>query len=162
MGTAGTGGFTVYNDGIAHYGSSLITYLVSIGVLVFGVNFNLYYYLMLRRIKAFFGDEELRAYLVIVLVSTGLISLNTLYLYPGFSKSFEMTFFQVSNIITTTGFGYGDITNWPLFSSLSSFSSWQSVALLDQLQVDSRLFEASSFQKLPKTKFCQSYRPTVF
>ncbi|HEU8422501.1 TPA: TrkH family potassium uptake protein [Streptococcus pneumoniae] len=93
MGTAGTGGFTVYNDGIAHYGSSLITYLVSIGV-----------------------DEELRAYLVIVLVSTGLISLNTLYLYPGFSKSFEMTFFQVSNIITTTGFGYGDITNWPLFS----------------------------------------------
>ena len=116
MGTAGTGGFTVYNDGIAHYGSSLITYLVSIGVLVFGVNFNLYYYLMLRRIKAFFGDEELRAYLVIVLVSTGLISLNTLYLYPGFSKSFEMAFFQVSNIITTTGFGYGDITNWPLFS----------------------------------------------
>jgi len=116
MGTAGTGGFTVYNDGIAHYGSSLITYLVSIGVLVFGVNFNLYYYLMLRRIKAFFGDEELRAYLVIVMISTGLISLNTLYLYPGFSKSFEMAFFQVSNIITTTGFGYGDITNWPLFS----------------------------------------------
>ncbi|HIH2973440.1 TPA: TrkH family potassium uptake protein [Streptococcus pneumoniae] len=116
MGTAGTGGFTVYNDGIAHYGSSLITYLVSIGVLVFGVNFNLYYYLMLRRVKAFFGDEELRAYLVIVLVSTGLITLNTLYLYPGFSKSFEMAFFQVSNIITTTGFGYGDITNWPLFS----------------------------------------------
>ena len=116
LGTAGTGGFTVYNDGIAHYGSSLITYLVSIGVLVFGVNFNLYYYLMLRRIKAFFGDEELRAYLVIVLVSTGLISLNTLYLYPGFSKSFEMTFFQVSNIITTTGFGYGDITNWPLLA----------------------------------------------
>ena len=104
MGTAGTGGFTVYNDGIAHYGSSLITYLVSIGVLVFGVNFNLYYYLMLRRVKAFFGDEELRAYLVIVLLSTGLISLNTLYLYPGFSKSFEMAFFQVSNIITTTGF----------------------------------------------------------
>ena len=69
MGTAGTGGFTVYNDGIAHYGSSLITYLVSIGVLVFGVNFNLYYYLMLRRVKAFFGDEELRTYVIIVLVS---------------------------------------------------------------------------------------------
>ena len=68
---------------------------------------------MLRRVKAFFGDEELRAYLVIVMISTGLISLNTLYLYSGFSKSFEMAFFQVSNIITTTGFGYGDITNWP-------------------------------------------------
>ena len=116
LGTAGTGGFTVYNDGIAHYGSSLITYLVSIGVLVFGVNFNLYYYLMLRRVKAFLGDEELRAYIIIVLVSTGLITLNTLHLYQGVSKSVEMAFFQVSNIITTTGFGYGDITNWPLFS----------------------------------------------
>lgn len=116
MGTAGTGGFTVYNDGIAHYNSSLITYLVSIGVLIFGINFNLYYYLMLRRIKAFFGDEELRAYLLIVLTSTALITLNTLHLYKGVSKSFEMALFQVSNIITTTGFGYGDITNWPLFS----------------------------------------------
>ncbi|WP_368396590.1 TrkH family potassium uptake protein, partial [Streptococcus oralis] len=116
MGTAGTGGFTVYNDGIAHYGSPLITYLVSIGVLVFGVNFNLYYYLMLRRVKAFFGDEELRTYVFIVLVSTGLITLNTLHLYQGVSQSFEMALFQVSNIITTTGFGYGDITNWPLFS----------------------------------------------
>ena len=58
MGTAGTGGFTVFNDGIAHYNSSLITYLVSIGVLVFGVNFNLYYFLMIRKFKAFFKDED--------------------------------------------------------------------------------------------------------
>ena len=62
MGTAGTGGFTVFNDGIAHYHSTLITYLVSFGVLVFGVNFNLYYYIMLRKFKAFLGDEELRTY----------------------------------------------------------------------------------------------------
>lgn len=52
MGTAGTGGFSVYNDGIAHYNSSLITYLVSFGVLIFGVNFNLYYFLLLRKFKA--------------------------------------------------------------------------------------------------------------
>ena len=87
MGTAGTGGFTVYNDGIAHYQSSLITYLTSFGVLVFGVNFNLYYYLMLRRVKEFFFDEELRAYFLIVITATGLITLNTLH-----------------------------TTNWPLFS----------------------------------------------
>ena len=162
MGTAGTGGFTVYNDGIAHYGSSLITYLVSIGVLVFGVNFNLYYYLMLRRIKTFFGDQELRAYLTIVLVSTGLISLNTLYLYPGFSKSFEMAFFQVSNqSLQRLVLVMEILPTGPSSPSLSSSSSWQSVVLLDQPQVDSRLFEASSFQRLPKTKFCQSYRPTV-
>ena len=86
MGTAGTGGFTVYNDGIAHHGSSLITHLVEYRSSGFGVNFNLYYYLMLRRVKAFFGDEEPRAYIVIVLVSTGLISFNTLHLYQGVSK----------------------------------------------------------------------------
>ena len=116
MGTAGTGGFTVYNDGIAHYLSYLITYLTSFGVLVFGVNFNLYYYLMLRRVKEFFFDEELRAYFLIVITATGLITLNTLHLYHSLADSFEMALFQVSNIITTTGFGYGNTTNWPLFS----------------------------------------------
>ena len=116
MGTAGTGGFTVCNDGIAHYQSSLITYLTSFGVLVFGVNFNLYYYLMLRRVKEFFFDEELRAYFLIVITATGLITLNTLHLYHSLANSFEMALFQVSNIITTTGFGYGNTTNWPLFS----------------------------------------------
>ena len=116
MGTAGTGGFTVFNDGIAHYNSSLITYLVSIGVLVFGVNFNLYYYLMIRKFKSFFKDEELRTYITIVLVSSVLIAYNVLHLYANVAKSFEISFFQVSNIITTTGFGYGTTEQWPLFS----------------------------------------------
>lgn len=116
MGTAGTGGFTVFNDGITHYNSSLITYLVSVGVLVFGVNFNLYYYLMIRKFKAFFKDEELRTYITIVLVSSVLIAYNVLHLYDNVAKSFEISFFQVSNIITTTGFGYGTTEQWPLFS----------------------------------------------
>lgn len=116
MGTAGTGGFTVFNDGIAHYNSSLITYLVSVGVLVFGVNFNLYYFLMIRKFKAFFKDEELRTYITIVLVSSVLIAYNVLHLYANVAKSFEISFFQVSNIITTTGFGYGTTEQWPLFS----------------------------------------------
>ena len=116
MGTAGTGGFTVFNDGIAHYNSSLITYLVSIGVLVFGVNFNLYYFLMIRKFKAFFKDEELRTYITIVILSSVLIAYNCLHLYANVAKSFEISFFQVSNIITTTGFGYGTTENWPLFS----------------------------------------------
>ena len=116
MGTAGTGGFTVFNDGIAHYHSTLITYLVSFGVLVFGVNFNLYYYIMLRKFKAFFGDEELRTYLMIVGVSSLLIACNIFHLYHYFADSFEMSFFQVSNVITTTGFGFGNTVDWPLFS----------------------------------------------
>lgn len=116
MGTAGTGGFSVYNDGIAHYNSSLITYLVSFGVLIFGVNFNLYYFLLLRKFKASFGDEELRTYLIIVASATIFICLNVFHIYQNLSQTLEISFFQVSNIITTTGFGFGDTTAWPLFS----------------------------------------------
>lgn len=116
MGTAGTGGFAVYNDSIAHYNSSLITYLVSFGVLIFGVNLNLYYFLLLRKFKAFFGDEELRAYLIIVTSTTLLICLNVFHIYQNIAKTLEISLFQVANIITTTGFGLGDITSWPLFS----------------------------------------------
>ena len=115
--TAGTGGFTVYNDGIAHYNSPLITYLVSFGVLTFGVNFNLYYFFLIRKFKAFFADEELKGYLTIVGVSTLLITFNIIHIFHGnIADSLEMSFFQVSNTITTTGFGFGNTVDWPLFS----------------------------------------------
>lgn len=118
MGTAGTGGFAVYNDSIAHYNSSLITNIVSIGMLVFGVNFNLYYLLLIRKLKAFIGDEELRVYLGVVVLATVMIFLNVSHLYPTVQKGLELSFFQVSSVITTTGFGITDITVWPLFSQV--------------------------------------------
>ncbi|MFC3928766.1 TrkH family potassium uptake protein [Streptococcus caprae] len=116
MGTAGTGGFTVYNDGLAPYHSSLINYTVAIGMLAFGVNFNLYYLLLIRKFKAFFGDEELRAYLLIVLSATVMIVLNIGHLYSSLAQTIEYSFFEVSSIITTTGFGLLDMSKWPLFS----------------------------------------------
>ena len=118
MGGAGTGGFGVYNDSIAHYNSSLITNIVSIGTLLFGVNFNLYYFLLLRKFKAFFGDEELRAYIGIIVVSVALIWLNISGLYHSEYKAFEHSLFQVANVITTTGYGITDLTVWPLFSQV--------------------------------------------
>lgn len=116
MGGAGTGGFAVYNDSIAHYHSDLITYAVTIGTLLFGVNFNLYFFILLRKIKYFFQDEELRVYLGVVAVTTGLIVLNIMGLYHNLADSFKFSFFEVTTIITTTGFGLTDITKWPLFS----------------------------------------------
>ncbi|MEW4355278.1 TrkH family potassium uptake protein [Streptococcus pneumoniae] len=118
MGTAGTGGFAVYNDGIAHYNSPLITYLVSFGVLLFGVNLNLYYFCLLRKFKLFFSDEELKTYLSIIVISTLLICLNVFHIYNNLADTLEISFFQVTNIITTTGFGFGDTTHWPLFSQI--------------------------------------------
>ena len=116
MGGAGTGGFAVYNDSIAHYNSDLITYVVTVGTLLFGVNFNLYFYILFRKIRLFFQDEELRTYLTIVAISTGLIVLNIFGIYQNLADSFKYSFFEVSTIITTTGFGLTDITKWPLFS----------------------------------------------
>ncbi|MCS4488829.1 TrkH family potassium uptake protein [Streptococcus sciuri] len=116
MGTAGTGGFAVYNDSMIHYNSPLITNTVSIGMLVFGVNFNLYYLLLLGKFKSFFKDEELRTYLGIVFVATALIALNVLGMYDNFTDGLEKVFFEVSTIITTTGFGITDLSHWPLFS----------------------------------------------
>ena len=121
MGCAGTGGFAVYNDSIAHYNSSLITNIISISVLLFGINFNLYYFLLLRKFKAFFKDEELRTYIGIIIIATVLIWLNVGGLYTSASKGLEIALFEVTSVITTAGFGITDLTVWPLFSQVILF-----------------------------------------
>lgn len=118
MGCAGTGGFGVYNDSIAHYNSSLITNIVSVSVLLFGINFNLYYFLLLRKFKAFFKDEELRTYIGIIIMATVLIWLNVGGLYASTGKGLENVLFEVTNVMTTAGFGITDLTVWPLFSQV--------------------------------------------
>ena len=104
MGGAGTGGFAVYNDSIAHYNSDLITYVVTVGTLLFGVNFNLYFYILFRKIRLFFQDEELRTYLTIVAISTGLIVLNIFGIYQNLADSFKYSFFGGSAGSTAGGF----------------------------------------------------------
>ena len=95
---------------------SIVIAMGGAGTLLFGVNFNLYFYILLRKIRFFFQDEELRTYLTIVAVSTSLIILNIFGIYHSLANSFKYSFFEVSTIITTTGFGLTDITKWPLFS----------------------------------------------
>ncbi|MGQ9412922.1 TrkH family potassium uptake protein [Streptococcus pluranimalium] len=116
MGGAGTGGFGVYNDSIAHYNNPLITYVVAFGVMLFGINFNLYYLILMRKFKLFFKDTELRFYLGIILVATIVIILNVSHLYTNINQTVSFSFFQVTNVITTTGFGITDLTAWPLFA----------------------------------------------
>lgn len=116
MGGAGTGGFAVYNDSIAHYNSDLITYAVTIGTLLFGINFNLYFFILLRKIKYFFQDEELKVYLGIIAITTVMIMFNIMGIYNSLADSFKFSFFEVTTIITTTGFGLTDFSKWPLFS----------------------------------------------
>ena len=116
FGTAGTGGFGIWGDSIAHYDSAYIDVVLSVGMVLFGVNFNIYYLLLMGKLKSILRSEELRWYLGIIAGATLLIAWNTLPLWGGMLRSLRYAFFQVSSIITTTGFATADFNLWPELS----------------------------------------------
>jgi len=117
FGTAGTGGFGSRSDSLASY-SPYIQYVTAIFMLLFGVNFSCYYLLLLRQFRSVFKDEELRLYLLIVFVSIAMITVNLLGRFATTEETFRHAFFQVSSIITTTGFATVDFDLWPTFSRM--------------------------------------------
>ncbi len=114
--TAGTGGFSIHSTSIAYYNSSYIEIIIGIFMILFGVNFNLYYFIFLKKFSQIFRDEELRTYLGIIFVSTAIIAVNIYNIYNNAGKALLDAFFQVSSVITSTGFATADYTNWPVFS----------------------------------------------
>ncbi len=115
FGTAGTGGLAIKFDSMTSY-SPYVQYVTAIFMLLFGVNFSCYYLILLGQFKNVFKDEELRTYFAIVAGSVVLIVLNLWGHYKTFEETFRQAFFQVSSIITTTGFGTADFDSWPAFS----------------------------------------------
>ena len=116
FGTAGTGGFGIKNNSIAFYDSAYIQYVISIFMLLFGINFNLYYFLLIGDIRSVLKSEELRWYLGIALASAAIIAINVLNMFSSFGESVRHAFFQVSSIMTTTGFSTTDFNQWPSLS----------------------------------------------
>ena len=116
FGTAGTGGFGIWGDSIAHYNSAYIDVVLSVGMVLFGVNFNIYYLLLLGKPKSILKSEELRWYLGIIAGSTLLIAWNILPRMGGMLQSLRYAFFQVASVITTTGFATADFNLWPELS----------------------------------------------
>lgn len=114
--TAGTGGFSVKDASIAGYHSVYIEYVVSVFMLLFGVNFNLYFFLVLKKFKTVLKDEELHVYLGIVAASVLLIMMNLIWM-SGLSteKAFRDSLFTVTAIVSTTGFITADFEQWPIF-----------------------------------------------
>jgi len=119
FGTAGTGGFGTKNDSLMRF-SPYIQYVTAVFMLLFGVNFSCYYLLLLRHFKAVFKDEELRLYLGIMAAAVIFIVINIYtsmgQYYGTFEETFRHSFFTVSSIMTTTGFGTTDFDLWPAFS----------------------------------------------
>lgn len=112
LGTAGTGGFGIRSDSLASY-SPYIQTVTGIFMLLFGINFSCYYLLLLRNVLGVLQDEELRLYLGIIGGSVLLITLNVRHLYGTLGETLRHAFFQVSSIVTTTGFATTDYELWP-------------------------------------------------
>ena len=122
FGSAGTGGFAIKNTSIGAYNNSYYEIIITIFMILFGVNFNMYYFLLIKDFKPVFKNEELRAYLGVILFSIVCITINILSMYNfDVLKSIRLASFQVGSIITTTGYSSCDYSVWPQFSKMILF-----------------------------------------
>lgn len=115
FGTAGTGGFGVKRDSIAGY-SPYLQWVITVFMVLFGVNFNLYYLIIIKKLKTVFKSSELWCYLGVILSSVALITFNIRGIFGSFSESLRTASFQVASIISTTGYATADFNLWPSLS----------------------------------------------
>ncbi len=115
--TAGTGGFSNKNASVAAFNNPTVEWIITIFMILFGVNFALYFQILKRNFKDIYKSEELKYYFLMILVSTALIAINILAFNKGnVSKSIRDSAFQVASIITTTGYATADFNLWPTLS----------------------------------------------
>ena len=115
FGTAGTGGFGVRNDSMASF-NAYTQIVTTVFMFLFGINFSCYYLILLKKIKGVFFDEELRLYVFLAAASIGLIAWNIYGIYGNLADTLRHSAFQVSTVMTTTGFSTADFDQWPAFS----------------------------------------------
>ena len=116
FGTAGTGGFSIWSDGIMHYNNVYHEMVIAVFMVLFGVNFNVYYFMLIRRFSTAFKNEEVKWYLGIVGAATAALMASTMIsgVYKTFGEAFRYSFFQTASIITTTGYATADFAAlWP-------------------------------------------------
>ena len=112
FGTAGTGGFGIKADSFAGYAVHL-QWIVTIFMILFGVNFNAYYFILFHQFRKAFGMEEVRAYFVVIFASVAFITCNIRSMCTGVFDALTQAAFQVGSIITTTGFATANFDLWP-------------------------------------------------
>ena len=115
FGTAGTGGFSINNDSIASY-SPYLQWVITVFMFLFGINFNLYYLILIKKFKNAVKSGELWAYVGIACVAVAFITANIYTLYDTFGEALRASAFQVSSFITSTGFATTNVNTWPVFS----------------------------------------------
>lgn len=115
FGTAGTGGFGIKADSVASY-SPAVQWVIAVFMFIFGINFNLFYLVILKRIKSVFKSSELWVYVGVAVISCALIALNIYDSCSGISEALRLSAFQVSSVMTTTGYATADFNTWNGFS----------------------------------------------
>ena len=114
--TAGTGGFGILSNSIEGYNSIYAEIVIAVFMLIFGVNFNLYYMILIKQGRQALKSEELRWYIGIVAASVIVIAVSLISTKHGVADSFRYSFFQVASIITTTGFSTTNFDTWPMIA----------------------------------------------
>ncbi len=120
FGTAGTGGFGIKNNSLGSY-NSYLQWVITIFMLLFGVNFNLYYFILIKKAKIALKSTELWFYIGIIVFSTVCITADIFPLYNSLSETIKHSAFQVAAFITTTGYGTASVNDWPIFSKTLLF-----------------------------------------
>jgi len=115
FGTAGTGGFTISNAGFSEY-SSYVHIVVTIFMILFGIDFSIYYLILLRKFRSVLHSDELKMYLIVIFTAVTIISLNCRHLFTSVFETIKHSAFQVASIITTTGYASQDFNLWPELS----------------------------------------------
>ena len=114
--TTGTGGFSNLNLSISGYNNAYFEGIIGVFMLLCGINFNLFYFLIIKKFTDVYKNDELRVYLGIIVISIAAVMINIYNLYGDFGKTFRFASFQVISIITSTGFATVDYSTWPEFS----------------------------------------------
>ena len=115
FGTAGTGGFSNYSDSVGHFGSAYIEIVIGVFMLLFGVNFKVHYFLLLKRKLSILKNEELLTYVGIVFFATVTIAASIMKSFPSAWDALRASFFQVSSILTSTGYSTANFDIWPQY-----------------------------------------------
>jgi len=118
FGTAGTGGFGIKAASIGAYDSYYLQTVIAVFMVLFGVNFNVYFFMLMRRWSDAFRNTEVKAYFAVILTSVIVIGCNILHMMPSVYDAFHHAFFAVATIITTTGFATVDFNLWPELSRM--------------------------------------------
>ncbi len=117
--TAGTGGFSVLDSSIGGYNNPAVEWVIAVFMFLFGVNFNLYFFILIGRVREFLRSEEFRTYLIICFASVAVIAANTFSIAERFGDCIRNAVFQVTSIVSTSGFSTLNYdAEWPEFSKM--------------------------------------------